>query len=423
MTHDELKADLAMTSEPAGLMDLLRTPTFSSYFLTFSVSNVGMFMQALGVPFVLYQMTKSASWVGAAGFTAQIAAFAVTPLAGTLADRVSRRLVLIASQVIQLTAALMLWYLAEVDGLRPWRMLVILAIAGVGAGFQHTTAQALMPQVVAPEHFVASMRVFPLCFNIPRAFGPMLAGIVLHRYGIGVTFALNAASFVPFILVLATMSLRPAALAGPQEPWVQQFRSGFRYARSNRQLAGAITLVFMMALLAMSVISHVADIGSSVYGVSADGIGWMSASLGFGSIAASFAVVRMGEAVHQFLLGICGLAAQAIAVIVVVSTHSFPVGLAALFLLGFGNLMTGISMSVVLQTTTSDEYRGRVGSLYMSGYLLGNPIGALAIGFLGDAIGLRLAIAASGALLLGYAAFVGQRFRSSMKRIRLATPA
>lgn len=423
MTHDEPKPELANTAEPAGLMDLLRTPTFSSYFLTFSVSNVGMFMQALGVPFVLYQMTKSASWVGAAGFTAQIAAFAVTPLAGTLADRVSRRLVLIASQVIQLAAALMLWYLAEVDGLRPWRMLVILAIAGVGAGFQHTTAQALMPQVVAPEHFVASMRVFPLCFNIPRAFGPMLAGIVLHRYGIGVTFALNAASFVPFILVLATMSLRPAALAGPQEPWVQQFRSGFRYARSNRRLAGAITLVFMMALLAMSVISHVADIGSSVYGVSADGIGWMSASLGFGSIAASFAVVRMGEAVHQFLLGITGLAAQAIAVIVVVSTRSFPVGLAALFLLGFGNLMTGISMSVVLQTTTSDEYRGRVGSLYMSGYLLGNPIGALAIGFLGDAIGLRLAIAASGALLLGYAAFVGQRFRSSMKRIRLATPA
>lgn len=423
MSNPEFASDPAAAERPVGLTDLLRTPTFSSYFFSFSVSNIGMFMQALGVPFVLYQMTKSASWVGAAGFTAQMAAFAVTPLAGTLADRVSRRLVLIASQLIQLAASLMLWFLAEVDGLEPWRMLVILAVGGVGAGFQHTTAQALMPQVVAPEHFVASMRVFPLCFNIPRAFGPMLAGVVLHRYGIGVTFALNAASFVPFILVLATMKLRPAALAGPQEPWLLQFRSGFRYARSNRQLAGAITLAFMMSVFAMSVISHVATIGSSVYGVSAAEIGWMSAVLGFGSIVASFAVVRLGESVHQFLLGISGLAIQALSVLLIVSTQSFPIGLVSMFLLGFGNLMTGISMSVVLQTVTTDEYRGRVGSLFMSGYLLGNPIGALALGFAGDAIGLRWAIAASGAVLLAYSVFVAQRFRTAMSRIRLASPA
>ena len=102
---------------------LLTNRSFTAYFASFFLSNVGMFMQALGVPFVLYSMTKSATWVGVGGFFSQIAAFAVTPLAGTLADRMSRRVVLIGSQLIQFSCAIGLWVLAASDLLTPWRIL------------------------------------------------------------------------------------------------------------------------------------------------------------------------------------------------------------------------------------------------------------------------------------------------------------
>ena len=392
--------------------------SFSLYFSTFFVSNVGMFMQALGVPFVLYGMTKSKTWVGAGGFCSQMAAFSVTPLAGTLADRVSRRAVLVLSQVIQLSAAVLLWVLAISNALTPWRIIGSLIIGGLGAGFQHTTAQAILPQIVQPEHFKSAMRAFPLCFNLPRAFGPLIAGVVLRKFGPSTTFAVNALSFVPFIVVIGVMHLRPATLAGNAERWSKQFIEGFRYARADRSLWGAITLVFMMSLLGMSMLNHIADIGSEIYKVKADGLGLLSALVGIGSVVASVSVVRIGDRLNNFGLGIAGIGLQGCAVIAAVATKSFPVALAAFFAFGLGNLMSGISMSVVVQTITEDAYRGRVGSLYMSGYLLGGPIGALSIGILADRIGLALTVGVFGGLLLSYAAFSGARFAGAMRRRR-----
>lgn len=376
--------------------------SFSLYFSSFFISNIGMFMQALGVPFVLYGLTKSATWVGAGGFCSQISAFAVTPLAGTLADRVSRRLVLIFSQVIQLGCAVALWIMASVDALTPWRILGVLIIAGTGAGFQHTTAQALLPQIVDPLHFKAAMRAFPLCFNLPRAFGPLLAGLILRKFGPATTFALNAFSFVPFIVVLALMRVRPALLAGSAERWSKQFVEGLRYARQNPRLLRAITLVFTMSLLGMSVLTHIADIGTGLYHVRADGLGLISAAVGIGSVLASVSVVLIGDRVNQFSLGIGGVFLQGVAAVLTVATKSFPLALAAFFVFGLGNLMSGISMSVVVQTGTNDEFRGRVGSLYMSGYLLGGPIGALTIGVLGDRLGLARVVMAFGLFLVAY---------------------
>jgi predicted MFS family arabinose efflux permease len=376
--------------------------SFSLYFSTFFVSNIGMFMQALGVPFVLYGMTKSKTWVGAGGFCSQMSAFAVTPLAGTLADRVSRRMVLVLSQIIQLGSATFLWLLAISHALTPWRILGVLIIGGLGAGFQHTTAQAILPQIVEPDHFKSAMRAFPLCFNLPRAFGPLIAGVVLRKFGASTTFAVNALSFVPFILVIAFMHLRPAVLAGSAERWGKQFVEGYRYARANRSLWSAITLVFMMSLLGMSMLSHIADIGTEIYKVRADGLGVVSAAVGIGSVLASIAVVRIGDRLQNFRLGIAGILVQGLAVIAAVATHSFAVALASFFTFGLGNLMTGISMSVVVQTTTEDAYRGRVGSLYMSGYLLGGPIGALAIGVVADRIGLAPTVGIFGGLLLAF---------------------
>ena len=398
------------TGEGSVARALAANRSFSMYFSTFFVSNIGMFMQALGVPFVLYGMTKSKTWVGAGGFCSQMSAFAVTPLAGTLADRVSRRVVLVLSQLIQLGSATVLWLLAVADALTPWRILGVLIIGGLGAGFQHTTAQAILPQIVEPAHFRSAMRAFPLCFNLPRAIGPLIAGVVLRKFGPSTTFAVNALSFVPFIVVISVMHLRPATLAGVAERWSKQFVEGYRYARANRALWSAITLVFIMSLLGMSMLSHIADIGTEIYKLRADGLGVISAAVGIGSVLASLAVVRIGDRVRNSGLGIAGIVVQGLAVIAAVATHSFPVALGAFFAFGLGNLMTGISMSVVIQTTTEDAYRGRVGSLYMSGYLLGGPIGALLIGVLADQIGLALTVGIFGALLCLYGAVTAFRY-------------
>ena len=151
---------------------LLRDPNFNAYFASFLLSNVGLFMQSLGVPILLFVLTKSSLWVGAGTFTAQVGALSMTPLSGILSDRVNRRLLLLASQTVQLGSATALWWFASSGWLTKWNMLVLLAVGGIGAGLQYSVAQAILPDLVAPAELPRGIRLMTLAFNVPRAFGP-----------------------------------------------------------------------------------------------------------------------------------------------------------------------------------------------------------------------------------------------------------
>ena len=92
------------------------------------ISSTGSFMQGLGVPFVLYDLTGSNTWVGASVFANWFSSLVVTPFAGSLVDGKSRRAVMLWSNVVQLGAALGLWLLAISDGLDRWRILGLLCV-------------------------------------------------------------------------------------------------------------------------------------------------------------------------------------------------------------------------------------------------------------------------------------------------------
>src|SRR5439155_4112989 len=105
---------------------VLRDPSYAVYFGTSFVSNVGTFMQNVGVPFAMFQLTHRNTWVGASVIAVMAPAVLVGPIAGTLADRVSRKAILACSNAIQAASALALWILAVEGELTPWRIIGLL---------------------------------------------------------------------------------------------------------------------------------------------------------------------------------------------------------------------------------------------------------------------------------------------------------
>ena len=99
--------------EPASVGDVLRNFNFSVYYLTAFVSNAGTFMQGVGVPFVMYELTKSNTWVGASVFAVMIPSLLMGPIVGPLADRRDRRMILLGSSIVQFIAATALWLLVD----------------------------------------------------------------------------------------------------------------------------------------------------------------------------------------------------------------------------------------------------------------------------------------------------------------------
>jgi MFS family permease len=390
--------------------DLLKERSFVIYFLASFVSNIGTFMQGLGVPFVLYRLTESNAWVGAGVLANWAASLVVTPLAGIISDRFSRRVILMWSNTVQLVAASGLWLLAQRDALTPWRMMVPLVVGGLAAGFQYAPSQALLPLLVPHEHRVAGLRMFNVQFTLARAIGPALAGLVLHEWGVRATFAVNTLSFAVVFVALIFVRERETTIATTQARWLREFVSGARYLWKRPTMTRGILTGFVIAICGSGTVQLAAGIAVEIFDVEGDRLGLLVAAFGVGASTASVCLLLAGARWRRSVAAMFGGACYATGILVVVSTHSFVVGAIGFALMGTGHVCGGTSISTSLHAQVAEQFRGRVTAFYLMAVLAGSPLGAVLWGAIGDAIGLRQALFASAATLFGYLAFVVVRF-------------
>jgi hypothetical protein len=197
-------------------------------------SNTGSWVQNLAVPYVLYQLTESAFWVGLATFTQFIPAMVLGPLAGSIADRYDRRKVLFVTQSLLALAAIALWG-AWVGGVRDaWAILALVALSGVFAGINIPSWQSFVNDLVPRDDLLSAVTLNSLQFNAARAIGPGIAGILLATLGPGWAFFLNATSFVFVLGALALVRTRQEARSAPLTGgFLRQFRRAMRYTRQS----------------------------------------------------------------------------------------------------------------------------------------------------------------------------------------------
>jgi MFS family permease len=151
-------------------------------------------MQTITVPFVLDQLTHSTVWVGL-DRRQLFAATVVGPLSGSLADRYSRRAVLLVSQVVMMASALALWAVWVGGTSSPALIVACVIVGAIGSGITIAAWQAFVPQLVPPEALVSAVRLNGMPFTGARAFRPALAGLVLAA-GPGTAFMASALSFL-----------------------------------------------------------------------------------------------------------------------------------------------------------------------------------------------------------------------------------
>jgi len=233
----------------AALGEVLRNPNFTVYFCAAFISNAGTFMQSVGVPFVMYDLTKRNAWVGASVFAGMVPSMLMSPFAGTLSDRVSRRLLLLCSNLVQLASAIGLWLLAITDGLTPWRILGLLIIAGFALGFQNAVAHALIPLLVPPRQLVPALGINAVNYNIARVLGPLAASLVLVNWGYKATFAVNAVSFLALIFGLLYIRPRPVPRRASTAHWYQDFADAWRYVTARATMRHMMVFAIAVSML------------------------------------------------------------------------------------------------------------------------------------------------------------------------------
>jgi MFS family permease len=382
-----------------GALAALKHRDFALFFSAALCSNTGTWMQTITVPYVLDQLTHSTVWVGIGAFATFFPATIVGPLAGALADRYDRRMIMLLSQVVLMVSAFALWAIWVSGAATPQLIVGVVVIGAFGSGITIAAWQAFVPQLVPPEAMVSAVRLNAMQFTGARAFGPALAGLVLAEFGPGTAFLANGLSFLLVIGALLLIAARPITRIADGGSVLSQFVDGVRYIRKRAVLTVAVLGALFSSFLGVSMIQLAEPFARQVLHEGAGKYGLLVAAYGAGAITGAVATVVRGDVVRRSTFTVVGFAVFVVAELCFGLAPMYALALLGMFGIGLAQSFAMVSCQTAVQVNVDEHYRGRVLSVYVMSFFAGTPVGALLGGIAASVIGLRATIVISAALL------------------------
>lgn len=362
----------------------LGEPLFRSLWVAAVISYTGTWMQNLGAGWLMTQLTMSPLMVGLVQAATTLPVFLVILPAGALADMVDRRRFLLITQGWMVVAAALLGLFTLLGHMTPWILLLFTFLLGLGAIMNEPAWQAITPELVSPRQHAPAVALNSAGFNVARAVGPALGGIVIAIAGSGVAFLLNAASFFGVIFFLYRWK-RPH-FADVQTGRVSDaILAGLRYGRDASVVRCVLIRTAAFSLAASSLLALL-PIVARPHG--ATGFGLLLGSFGLGALAGAAALPRLRNR-----LSVDGVVSIAIVVFAAMTfaagrVHAF--GWLELVLFTSGAAWIGIQacLNVAAQTMSPSFMRARALSLYVLVLQGGVAIGSALWGALASRVGI-----------------------------------
>ncbi|MGZ4879060.1 MAG: MFS transporter [Candidatus Angelobacter sp.] len=385
----------------------LREPLFRTLWIAAVISYTGSWIQNVATGWLMTSLTSSPMWVALVQVAVSLPVLLIALPAGALADIIDRRKFLLFTQASMVAAATVLGVMTLTRTVTPQILLVFTFLLGVGAVMNDPAWQSLTPDLVPPNQLAAAVALNSAGFNIARAVGPALGGLVIAAIGSGHSgpgwvFLLNAVSFFGVILFLYVW--KPAKTGHPNgtTAFTGAIALGLRYARQEPRIRTVLVRTLVFSLFA-SAFWALLPLIARKFG--AEGFGAMLAFFGLGALvgAGVLALARrllspdavIVYATLIFAVALCGLVRSPS--LAVASAFSAAAGLAWISILA--------TLNLAAQTVAPAWVRARVISMYVLVLQGGLALGSAVWGVLASSAGVQFtltfaAVALTAGLLL-----------------------
>jgi MFS family permease len=388
----------------------LGEPLFRSLWIASVISYTGTWMQNVGAGWLMTQLTMNPLMVGLVQAAGAVPVFLVILPAGALADMVDRRRFLLLTQGWMVLASATLGILTLTSCVGPWVLLLFTFLLGLGAVMNDPAWQAITPELVPARQHASAVALNSAGFNVARAVGPAIGGMIVAAVGCGTTFLLNAFSFLGVILFLYRWKRPIEARPNTQRVW-SAIGDGFTYVRESGPAKSVLlrTGTFSVAAVAMLALLPII---ARPYG--ARGYGVLLGCFGLGALVGALALPRLREKLS--VDGVVGAAILIFAGMTFAAGRAETFALLCVVMLVAGAAWIGIlaCLNVAAQTMCPAYVRARALSFYLLVLQGGMAVGATLWGALAKRIGVPDALGvAAVALALGVLALRGHRITAS----------
>jgi MFS family permease len=374
------------------------------------LSSVGTWIQDVALSWIIHSRMGDPFYLGLRSFAQEVPLLAFMLLGGAVADRIDRRLILLSSQWFQMAMAVLLGVLYLTDSLGIGAIVLIAFATGLMQSQSAPTYQAVITSLVPKDRIANAVALNSLQFNLSRAIGPVVAGLLLAHAGTGWCFAANALSFTGVILALRTISFPPPA-PGPRESLGQSLSTGLRHVWGAPRLRAATLLAAAASFLAFPLITYLPVIAGDVLKTGASGYSLLLTSVGLGAIVGALGTAQRGHAEGRGRLMLVAFAAFGMVTACAALSRWQWLSMTLLVVSGLTLTTAFSTLNSLVQEMAPDALRGRVLSIFGLAFRGGGPVGSLLAGGLVRHAGAPIVMAAYSVALLCLASFLLLRGR------------
>ena len=390
-----------MNSKLAQTFSSLQHPNYRLWFTGQVISIIGSWMQATAQGFLVYELTQSAAFLGIVGFASGVPSWLFTLFGGVVADRVSRRKMLIIAQSAMMLLAFLLAFLVFTNLVQPWHVVVLAFLLGVANAFDAPARQAFVVELVGRADMTNAIALNSSIFNIGTVIGPAIAGLIYGWLGPAWCFTINGISYFAVIGALLLMRLA----SSPKQPKIRrhvlpELMVGIRFAFGNSNIRTLMIVVAAVSIFGMGLMTLIPAWASAVLQGDVRTNGWLLSARGVGSLIAALMIAYLGSRNVRGKIWAVGSLVLPMALIVFALYKELPVSLIMLVILGWAFMAVVNNTNAMIQSWVPDELRGRVMSVHVWVFMGSLPIGSLLAGAMAERLGEPAAILINGSILL-----------------------
>ena len=364
-----------------------KNANYRTYLMGQGVSLAGTFMQQMALQWFVWELTQDTRWIGIVAAITSAPAFFLMPFSGSIADRVDRRKLLITTQIAEMVLALSMALLIFMGLNVVWPVLIFALLLGVSASFTYPSQGAFIGDLSGMGEIRKSMMLYALAIEIGRFIGPALAGFVVAQFNTATAFLLNGLSFGAVIFTLSIVRAEQMRRP-PSGNLLQNFGEAVRYVRQKPRIADLLVCSLSIMLFVFASLQMAAPIADIVLHGGPQLVGYMLGASGAGAVLGILVIApqvqrveRAGAALSMALLW-SGLW------LILTSFFTWaPLTLLGIFCFSLNIPVVLASVSALIQMLAPSDMRARllsVSSMLSTG---AQPLGALFVGWLGNALG------------------------------------
>ena len=384
---------------------------FRLYFFGQALSLVGTWVQQVAMAWIAYRVTGSAFMLGLITFSGQIPILLLAPVGGLLADRLDRRKLLAALQVVAMSVAVCLGYLSYTETFSAWALVIASLVLGISSAIEMPTRQSFILQTIHDrKHATNAIALNSLAFNGARLVGPAVAGAVLALIGETACFAVNAVSYLAAIYTLLVMHSRAI---DPHRP-KGSLREAIQYVQGFPPARWLLFTVAAASFCLAPMMTFMPVYAKDIFRGGPDTLGMLMGASGLGAVFAGVYLANRATVVGLGTRIGAGCLSIGVALLLFAYNPYFLVALPILVISGGSSILVVTASNMVLQQLVPEHLRGRVMALFTMSFFGMLPVGALVAGAFAHVAGVHLVFVVTGFFALA----AGQTLKRQLPRLR-----